>query len=76
MSLDDLSKNWKKDTLETQHLGDKWLAANQTPLLRVPSVIVNAEYNYILNPKHLVFQELKIINTEPLSFDERFFRKV
>jgi RES domain-containing protein len=75
VSLNDLSKNWKKDTRETQQIGDKWLEANQSPILRVPSVIVNAEYNYILNPKHPTFQALKIINTEPLMFDERFFRK-
>jgi RES domain-containing protein len=81
VSLNDLSKNWKKDTRETQQIGDKWLDANQSSILRVPSVIATrtadaAEYNYILNPKHPAFQELKIINTEPLMFDERFFRKV
>jgi RES domain-containing protein len=75
VSLDDLSKNWRKVTRETQQIGDEWLEKCQTPLLRVPSVIVNAEYNYILNPKHTDFQALKIINVEPLSFDERFFRK-
>jgi len=76
ISLDDLSKNWKRHTPETQKIGDEWLEKAQSPILRVPSVIVNAEYNYILNPKHPNFQSLKIINTEPLAFNERFFRKI
>lgn len=76
ISLDNLSKNWKRDTTETQKIGDKWLTSNQTPLLRVPSVIVNAEYNFILNPIHPDFQHIKLINTESLAFDERFFRKI
>lgn len=76
VSLDNLSKNWKRDTTETQKIGDKWLTGNQTSLLRVPSVIVNAEFNFILNPTHPDFQHIKLINKESLAFDERFFRKI
>jgi RES domain-containing protein len=45
------------------------------PLLRIPSVIVPREYNYILFPEAPGF-DARIIWTEPLNFDRRLFSAV
>lgn len=54
-----------------QHRGDSWLAASKTAVLRVPSAIVPFEYNYLLNPQHLDFKQVRLIAIEPLAFDNR-----
>jgi RES domain-containing protein len=39
--------------------------------LRVPSVIVPGEFNYLLNPAHPQFASVKIGKSEPFLFDPR-----
>ena len=71
-----LPENWKVDDAYSQQLGSKWLASNESLLLRVPSVIVRAEYNYLLNPAQEFFAEVQLIAIEPIEFDSRFFQKL
>jgi RES domain-containing protein len=40
-------------------------------VLEVPSVIVERESNYLLNPTHPDFSSLVIGEPEPFTFDER-----
>ena len=51
---EDLPDGWNRfpPTPASQHLGDDWLATGRSPVLRVPSVIVPGEFNYLLNPAH------------------------
>ncbi|GAB4018314.1 RES family NAD+ phosphorylase [Spirosoma koreense] len=65
--------NWRDDQQYTRQLGDSWLKSRTSLLLRVPSVIVKAEYNYIVNPKHELFSRLTLVDIEPFSFDGRLF---
>ena len=58
--------------LATQRIGDRWVAAATSGALRVPSVIVPSEFNYLLNPKHPDFARLVIGPAEPFPFDARF----
>ena len=51
----DLPADWKTNVVATQAFGDQWLAARTSALLRVPSVIVDAEFNVLLNPRHPEF---------------------
>jgi len=55
-------------------LGSEWLGAGKTLLLKVPSVIVPHEYNYVLNPKPPGFSRLKIHKAEPFGFDSRMWK--
>jgi len=55
----------------TQAIGDQWLLARQTAVLKVPSAIIGLEYNYLLNPAHPDFDKIKISSVQPFSFDER-----
>lgn len=57
----------------TQALGDAWAEAQRSPVLQVPSVVVPAEPNYLVNPHHPDFGALEIGEAEPLDVDERLF---
>lgn len=52
-------------------MGDRWLTAGKTLLLKVPSVIVPSEHNVIVNPMHPDFSKIKITATEKLVIDKR-----
>ncbi|MGH9380131.1 MAG: RES family NAD+ phosphorylase [Thermoanaerobaculia bacterium] len=47
-------------------LGDTWLASKRSAVLRVPSVIVPGELNFLLNPLHSSFPQVHI--GDPVSF--------
>jgi RES domain-containing protein len=59
----------------TQVIGDKFVAEGKFMVLKVPSVVVPGEFNYLLNPKHPEFNKVKIKSIEPFNFDERLFIK-
>jgi len=57
----------------TQKIGDDFVAANKYLILKVPSAVVQGDFNYLINPKHPDFGLIKIIQTEPFTFDKRLF---
>jgi RES domain-containing protein len=50
---------------------DAWLAGGASVALRVPSVVVPSEFNYLLNPKHGDFTRISIGASMPFPFDPR-----
>jgi len=71
--LEDLPADWKDydRVYLTQRMGEKWINNNDTAVLQVPSSIVSEEVNYLLNPKHKDFGEIKIVKRQPFVFDSR-----
>lgn len=71
--LQKLHQNWHhvKQYPLTQHIGDKWIDEAKELILKVPSAIINNEYNYLFNPRHPDFGKLAIKNVSPFSFDQR-----
>ncbi len=59
----------------TQVIGDDFVSRNEYLILKVPSVIVPGEFNYLLNPKHNEIKLVKIKSVELFDFDERLFVK-
>lgn len=55
----------------TQKLGSDWLNANTSAILKVPSAIIDLEYNYLLNPNHASFTGIKIVKVDQFRFDLR-----
>ena len=41
--------------------------------MKVPSALINGEFNYLINPKHKDFSKIMIINKESFNFDARMF---
>lgn len=70
-----LPKAWKKSppTKAVQQIGDEWASALASPVLKVPSVILPTESNYLLNPAHPHFAKIAIGPKRNLRFDPRLF---
>jgi RES domain-containing protein len=49
------------------------LADNRFLVLKVPSAIVDGEYNFLINPTHRRAGEVRIIDNRPFLFDMRLF---
>lgn len=73
--LSRLPKNWHNNPpgLQTRQLGSQWLAANTSALLKVPSVISPAEYNWLFNPKHSDAELITVSQPRPFYFDQQFW---
>lgn len=54
-----------------KRLGDAFLKQNKYLLMKVPSVIVPQEFNYLLNPLHADAAKIKLVEKKPFSFDAR-----
>jgi RES domain-containing protein len=55
----------------TQSIGDAWLQSLETAVLKVPSAIIEMEYNYLVNPVHPDFNKVKITSVSKFRFDNR-----
>lgn len=73
LNIDTLPANWQEypEPSILKAMGDSFLKQSKHLLLKVPSAVVKEEYNYLLNPAHPGIKEVKIINQQPFSFDER-----
>jgi len=56
-----------------QMISDEWIARQETCLLKVPSAIIQEEFNFIINVKHQDFQQIRIIKKEKFLFDPRIY---
>jgi RES domain-containing protein len=72
-----LPRNWRADPppAKVRAIGDAWAAARASVVLQVPSVIVRAENNYLLNPRHPGFSRLLIGKPFTFRFDPRLLHK-
>jgi RES domain-containing protein len=66
--------NWRYAPDETRKLTRSWFSERRTALLRVPSVIVPAAYNYLLNPLHPAAEEITVLARQTVQYDARLFR--
>jgi RES domain-containing protein len=68
-----LPADWRADPppASTRAVGDEWVLANRSAVLRVPSVVVPLEFNYVFNPRHPDFPRVTIGLPLPLPFDPR-----
>lgn len=71
-----LSNGWRdypaRDAL--REIGDAWVISASSAVLRVPSVIIDSEFNYLLNPAHRDFHSIRIADPVPFSLDLRLLR--
>jgi RES domain-containing protein len=56
-----------------RELGDYWFDRSLSAVLRVSSVVVPSEHNFLLNPNHTDFRKISVYAAEPFHFDERLF---
>ena len=68
-----LPANWHEypEPNSLKQIGNTFLLDNKHLLLKVPSAIVNEEYNYLMNPLHPKAALVKIMSSQPFHFDPR-----
>jgi len=66
-------ENWRQLPVprSTRAAGTRWVAESRFAVLRVPSIVVDGEFNYVLNPRHADFARLEIGEPVAFSFDPR-----
>ncbi|HUF10951.1 MAG TPA: RES family NAD+ phosphorylase [Rhodothermales bacterium] len=57
-----------------QKLGDRWIGEGRSAVLRVPSVVVTGEFNYLINPHHPDSAAIEISEPSRAPFDVRITR--
>lgn len=73
ISLKTLPKDWNhlEPSESTKLMSSRWLLENEYLTLKVPSVVVEGEFNYLVNPLHGDFSKIKLLKIAPFNFDER-----
>ncbi len=77
LETDNLPYDWRSfpHAYSTQKIGDNFVKMANFLVLKVPSAIVQGEFNYLINPSHKDFKKIKIISVDSFNFDERLFLK-
>jgi len=73
IGLNELPSRWTAyDQMHIpQNIGENWVRENKSAILQVPSAIIEEEVNYLLNPNHSDFKQIRIVRTQPFVFDSR-----
>jgi RES domain-containing protein len=71
-----LPSDWKRRTLLTRSIGDAWLAAGRTAVLRVPSAVSPHAFNVLLNPRLLRGTGIRVTARNRFPFDARLLKVV
>ena len=78
IDVNQLPDDWRtinaRDVL--QALGLAWLEGGQTAVLNVPSAVVPAERNLLINPRHPDFSRIVIGKAQSLQTDTRLLRNL
>ena len=76
LALAELPGNWREEPPPDgcKALGSSWVEKVESALLRVPSIIVPSEFNYLLNPAHPDFKKITVHAPQPFGFDSRMWK--
>lgn len=69
----DLPGNWQQSPApsSTRQFGTRLLIEAKTAVIKLPSVVIAQEFNYILNPVHPDSKNFKILDVQDFVFDVR-----
>ncbi|MBU2601964.1 MAG: RES domain-containing protein [Actinobacteria bacterium] len=73
----DLPADWRElgAREDLRELGSAWARGLSSAVLAVPSAVLPAESNYLLNPLHPAFDQIEIGEAQPFFTDLRLFRR-
>ncbi len=66
-----LPADWINRLEVTREIGTTWLRERRSCLLRIPSALVPATFNIVLNPLHADAGRLRIVSSVKYPFDPR-----
>ncbi len=69
-----LPEGWNKSPFsqKSQAYWNTFINAEKAPVLRVPSIIIPEEWNYLINPAHEDARLIKVHSCSPLTLDSRY----
>jgi RES domain-containing protein len=75
--LKNLPFDWKSvpQSHSTQLIGDLFIQENMFAVLKVPSVVVQDEFNYLINPQLIKTNNIQVIDIQAFDFDVRLFNR-
>jgi len=74
---DQLPANWRDPAAreQLQSIGTDWISRGSSAVLAVPSSVIPAETNYLLNPYHPSFAKIEIGQAQEFITDLRLIRR-
>ncbi len=74
--VEDLPADWRDIAAreKLQAIGSEWARKRSAAVLVVPSAVIPAEYNYLLNPRHPDFKRIRIGRPQKFATDRRLMR--
>ena len=75
--FEDLPSDWRSHPapVALRQLGNAWAKDRRSAVLKVPSAVIDAESNYLLNPEHRSFRRINISVPQRFEFDRRLLRQ-
>lgn len=72
----DLDETWNNHppNTTTQKIGDHFIHAMNECLLKVPSAVVQGDFNYLIHPYHKDFKKIKLVDITDFPFDKRILK--
>lgn len=76
LDCDTLPDDWSESpyNFKTQKIDDRFIAAREACVLKVPSSVVQGDFNYLINPYHADFGLIKVVDSIDFVFDRRLIR--
>jgi RES domain-containing protein len=69
----DLPGNWKEvpTPSSTKDFGSNLLKTAAFPIIKIPSILIQKEFNYLLNPAHVDSKNFRILDISDFVYDVR-----
>jgi RES domain-containing protein len=75
--LGPLPTDWASaDAKQARGLGTRWIKEKSSAVLRIPSVVIPRESNFMLNPEHPDFTSIAVGTPLPFEFDLRLVARL
>lgn len=73
VALEQLPKSWQSEEQKAylRKIGKRFVEEGKHLLMQVPSVLVEEEFNYLLNPLHADVRKVQMVSQRLFSFDNR-----
>ena len=76
VNISALPQSWRAVPFpqELWAVGERWLVSASSVCLLVPSAVVPAEFNLLINPSHSDFKDLRFSDPSVFNFDPRMWK--
>jgi RES domain-containing protein len=76
LKIESLPRDWRRypGPEALKDIGTAWAERASTAILDVPSAVISAERNYLLNPAHRDFKRIRLRKPIAFRFDARMWK--